>query len=649
MRQATFRTLAVAGGLIAALAIGEGVARFALSGLAPEPMNVDREMVFHQKDAELGYQLRPGAKGTFQGIDVRVNSLGCRGPEPLAEGPLVVALGDSITFGAGVSEGDAFPARLRSLLSTDEDVVRVLGCGVSGWNLEQMMIRFDRDLARLDPAVVIINVFVDDLSAPYVIEDRSFSSWLRGRSALFRTIELSSLWPGQGNRTLPGWARNNAEYAAETLEGFKEWLQRHQEAGVEFVVVTHPMLSRAEEDPAGPLAQIGVVVGPMPAALVRMRPIYEAGVDGDLLSLSIHPETGDPHPTAAGHELVARHVAAAIGSLGAAGVRGTEEALASIGPRRLPPRICALVGDDDASAGVRRAVGAGSLQATWELTADVDALRACLGEGAGAVLVAGPEQDQEMILRDSSFRTVVLGVATPTAAPKAGWPENVVAAVAPPEDIARTLLEATKSKLGKTLVLHQGGRLGESIVAVLSAAGVDATARALDRGAPKTWADAVASSQAQDVLVLGPPACTSAVAGVLEDRRGWFGEWATQPEVLNAAAAAGSVEQISWLNRMPPTPHFVKTAGLTSDDAQPTAFAAGEAIASMLDAAVGSSGGSLEDLLTRLEAPEPGSSPFGGRGIETAGGLRHLADARFGVLRAVRSDGGWTFGAPIRP
>lgn len=302
MRSLLFRLAAVALGCVVAVVVGEVSVRL-FSGLrVPEPMTVDTTMNLHQRDDLLGWALRPGAADVFQGVDARVNSLGCRGPELTGEGPIVVALGDSITFGAGVEEGASFVGQLGERFAGE---ARILGCGVSGWNLEQMMLRYDRDLAQLGPKVVVVNLFLDDTSPRYVLDDRSVSSWLRLRSAAYRRAEMSRLWPRPGNRPLPTWALTSEEYQQRIEERFEGWVGQLVGDGIQVVAVVHPFLGprgpgfgNSAEDAAERARRKG-------ASVIVLRPLYERATRGTIESLSIAPHDFDPHPTRAGHTIVA--------------------------------------------------------------------------------------------------------------------------------------------------------------------------------------------------------------------------------------------------------------------------------------------------------------------------------------------------------
>ncbi len=78
------------------------------------------------------YGLNPGNyEDLFGAKDVRINSLGTRGPEP--QSPVYLALGDSCTFGVGLLEADTYPFMLG--LKSEQ----VINAGVPGYNSFQGM------------------------------------------------------------------------------------------------------------------------------------------------------------------------------------------------------------------------------------------------------------------------------------------------------------------------------------------------------------------------------------------------------------------------------------------------------------------------------------------------------------------------------
>lgn len=85
--------------------------------------------------------------------------LGCRSQEEInsAENRLIVCLGDSLTFGKGAEEGKNFPAYLEQFSR-----FRVVNAGVSGDTTSGALLRINRDVLRLHPDLVIIELGGND-------------------------------------------------------------------------------------------------------------------------------------------------------------------------------------------------------------------------------------------------------------------------------------------------------------------------------------------------------------------------------------------------------------------------------------------------------------------------------------------------------
>jgi lysophospholipase L1-like esterase len=96
-------------------------------------------------------------------VDVTHNALGFRGPEVSPAKPpggiRVLMLGDSFTYGIGVADDESFSARLEAL----DPRLEVLNTGVNGYGTAQeLLLLRDQGLA-LDPDVVIVNFFWNDV------------------------------------------------------------------------------------------------------------------------------------------------------------------------------------------------------------------------------------------------------------------------------------------------------------------------------------------------------------------------------------------------------------------------------------------------------------------------------------------------------
>ena len=128
-------------------------------------------------DEALGWKLPPGVKiKTLDGLTVRFNSLGLRGPEVLpreATEERIVTLGDSSVFGHGVAEKEVFSSVAARQLTRiwNRPVTAVIGAtpGHASW---QSLRTLDKDGSTLQPTwVVVANIWSDifrrhDFDAP---------------------------------------------------------------------------------------------------------------------------------------------------------------------------------------------------------------------------------------------------------------------------------------------------------------------------------------------------------------------------------------------------------------------------------------------------------------------------------------------------
>ncbi len=160
--------LALAGvSVLAGIGAVEGGLRLAgvdpLAGLRPDEALVVRP----SRDPEIEYELTPGARGHAWGTDVRVNSLGFRGPE-ISRTPgrksRIVVLGDSVAFGASVPEGTEFPAQLARILPGGTDGgFEVLNLAVGGYDTTNEAAVLAGPGVALRPDLVVVAYCLNDI------------------------------------------------------------------------------------------------------------------------------------------------------------------------------------------------------------------------------------------------------------------------------------------------------------------------------------------------------------------------------------------------------------------------------------------------------------------------------------------------------
>jgi lysophospholipase L1-like esterase len=142
----------------------------------PAPPNPTRQpQIQYRVDPEIRYTPLPNQRGWIDDGFVTTNSLGFRGPEPALPKPpnrfRIVAIGDSVTFGFGVNDGETFCAQAEALLrermpGVDLDVVNI---AVPGFDTRQEVVLLRRTVSQLEPNLVLVGLYSNDI--PDALED----------------------------------------------------------------------------------------------------------------------------------------------------------------------------------------------------------------------------------------------------------------------------------------------------------------------------------------------------------------------------------------------------------------------------------------------------------------------------------------------
>jgi hypothetical protein len=201
--------------LLAALAV-LAAAEVAVRAFRPQPAFYASPGLY-VADPRIGHRMRPGLRGVVGNWSefttrVRINSLGIRGPEAGPRRPGVrrlLVLGDSFTFGTGVEEGEAFPARIAAALSRAGTPTEAINAGIGGYGVPDEVAWFEHYGIGLHPDLIVLGIFTgNDLqdAAPdrprtFVIDGdildeaelhRSpFFHWLFQHSQLFALLKYS--------------------------------------------------------------------------------------------------------------------------------------------------------------------------------------------------------------------------------------------------------------------------------------------------------------------------------------------------------------------------------------------------------------------------------------------------------------------------
>lgn len=161
------------GSLIIMVVALEGI----LATFIPKPIVWKDPQEAYVSDPVMGYKLVPLQTAYTHSFSVVTNSQGFRGREiSLTPSPgtvRILCLGDSLTFGAGVAEGDTYPSQLESMLNIREPLrYEVINTGVPGYDTWQEAAFFRTYGIKFRPDLVIIGFYANDVvPKPKVVQE----------------------------------------------------------------------------------------------------------------------------------------------------------------------------------------------------------------------------------------------------------------------------------------------------------------------------------------------------------------------------------------------------------------------------------------------------------------------------------------------
>jgi hypothetical protein len=332
--------LLVLGGIVAVLLCIEGIFAFALShpqilasrdGTVGEALayardyyvNRDRKLVQYmadcaQYDREVTYTLIPGRKCRVVGREYTVeyagNRAGLRDSDETLSRPEIVVVGDSHGMGWGVRAEESFPKRLQALTGRS-----VLNASMSSYGTVREMALLERLALPLATTLVIQysdNDFVEnrpyvDRGALDILPEWQYQAVVREHRLGTRYYPLKHASSLLSIRSLaPPWRPPPSPRAARDDEApyFLDVLLRHRASVEGRTVVVLEINGHNQNDGRFIGALRALLAAPHYAALAR----WVTAID---LSGALGPDDYyllDGHMNAAGHEKVARLVAAEL-------------------------------------------------------------------------------------------------------------------------------------------------------------------------------------------------------------------------------------------------------------------------------------------------------------------------------------------------
>jgi lysophospholipase L1-like esterase len=173
---------------------------------------------------------QPNAEAFLMGARVRTEARGLRLPDPATEAArrpddrTVIALGDSLTFGWGVPEGQTFADHLERLLAVQCPAQggprsTVLNAGIGNSNTSMETARYRTLLRQLHPHWLILGFFINDAepdpvpSGNILVRHSALAGLLSTRLLQTREVKLRdyrTYYSGLYEDGKPGWERAKA-------------------------------------------------------------------------------------------------------------------------------------------------------------------------------------------------------------------------------------------------------------------------------------------------------------------------------------------------------------------------------------------------------------------------------------------------------
>ncbi len=129
-----------------------------------EMWKYSRTLKIRSVDEVLGHEHRPNQSAVLQGVEIRTNEYGLRGPK-IKNTPSerrVLFLGSSITLGWGVKEDETMSSLLEKVLRERGQDVTVLNAGIGNYNARRYTQLYLTKLQVLEPTDIVVNFFLRD-------------------------------------------------------------------------------------------------------------------------------------------------------------------------------------------------------------------------------------------------------------------------------------------------------------------------------------------------------------------------------------------------------------------------------------------------------------------------------------------------------
>lgn len=256
-----------------------------------------------------------GYLGPSGRIDYRINRHRLRGAEFSVQKQhgtrRILCLGDSFTFGEGVREEDTWPRQVEKILGQGNEVINA---GIQGYDLEREAIYLLLYGRQLDPDVVVLGFFLNDLM-PFQETIGFHTSAVSEETPPSRMARVSKLWALlEGRHVAKGQQIEYFEalrqsFSSEKWEQQRIRLGRFREMadhdGFEILVLLFPLLYELDDYPFADIhQQVSAAFEEAGVSVIDLLGSYRSYSGQELW---VHPI--DPHPNEIAQGIAAEQVA----------------------------------------------------------------------------------------------------------------------------------------------------------------------------------------------------------------------------------------------------------------------------------------------------------------------------------------------------
>ena len=287
-----------------------------------EMLNYAKDLKVRSDNPVLTHQHQANASAELMGVEITLNSLGHRGPEPADPKPAgekrIYVLGSSFTLGWGVEAGETFTEVLVQRLNAEKSPATghrylTANAGIGNFNSVFEVELFKQQAGAVKPDLVMIQYYINDAEPNPVASDNPIFRYSLAAAFLYQQIRsltsvnamtLEEYYAGLYEDGQPGW--ENAKAALAELKALCTARR------IPIVATLIPELHDLSADgPYPPIyARIADFFATIDVPLIDTFPAIAARFADDPQSAWVALD--DPHPNARVHAIVADRIAAAL-------------------------------------------------------------------------------------------------------------------------------------------------------------------------------------------------------------------------------------------------------------------------------------------------------------------------------------------------